>query len=577
MSRFCLISLLILIGASACQGPSDLTQLPPYPEEFQRAWFGAMNDVSKGDLEPAYTGFLACLALEPEDVSVLFQLGKIELQQGKPQDALIHFNAALEQQPSEDLWMMDFRGLAALESGNLDLARKDALHIIQSRPGDIERAFGWIDRFLQIREVTTALELCDAYEAVSGADVEIAMQRLMILEWLGDMDAIQAALEAALKAHPDETEFQMQQANWMMEQGQFAAALQRWEVLHEQDPENGFVALEYARWLTSLADHPDFRHNSQTMTAQAIDLLHVAMASESVKAEEKTEILVGYLMLSNLNPEWEKVASELIDLAATAHPNDEKFLQMKADLAYQMGDLQGTFNALEAALQVNPGEREVWRDAAAVSAELQDWQGMAQFGGQAIERFPLDAELHLLAAIGELQLDRASKALELLKRSVPLAAGNPELKARIQSHIGDAQHALGQDDLAAEAYEASLAIQPDEPFVLNNHAYHLAVQAKNLERALFCAQRANELMPDMPSFLDTEGWVLYQMGRHQEALIRIQLALEAGAMEDPEVWIHKGDICHALGQTEEAQLAYERAIEAGAPSDELLEKIESLQ
>ena len=564
---------LLLVAFAGCKGPASVADLPPYPEQFQRAWFGAMSDLAKGDLEAAHAGFMECLGLEPDEPSVPFQLGKIELEQGKPGDALAHFNAALEGQPG-DLWIREYRGRAALETGDVGTALKDAELIVKARAGDLERAFGWIDRFLQFRETAGALQLCDAYESVSGPDVDVAMQRLMILDWLGDEAGFEDALQAALNAHPDEPEFQLEQAALLQESGDIQGALLILERLHAEEPDDGYVALELARLLTAAADMAP--ETADDRTDQAIELLRIAIGSGDVPVEEKMDILVGYLMLAGMTDEWHAVTAELIELAQEAHPDEVKFAQMQADLAYERGDLLGTYDALERALAIDPGDREVWRDAVAVCAELEHWAQMAAWGAQAIERFPLDAELHLLAAMGASQTQDLPTALTLLKRGAPLAASTPLLKARFKATEGDVLHDLGRDEEAAVAYEASLALHPDDPFVLNNHAYYLALRGAELERALACAERANALMPGTPSFLDTEAWVLHMLGRNEDALDAIESAMIAGASNDPEVLEHKADILRALGRDVEAVEAYEQAIEAGADADRIITKMDGL-
>jgi Flp pilus assembly protein TadD len=135
---------------------------------------------------------------------------------------------------------------------------------------------------------------------------------------------------------------------------------------------------------------------------------------------------------------------------------------------------------------------------------------------------------------------------------------------------------MGRDEAAAEAFEASLALVPDDAFVLNNHAYYLALSGLRLDRALECARRANELMPGTPSFLDTEAWVLHVSSEHAAALERIEAAMAAGAANDAEVREHEGDIRAALGDAEGARAAYLKAIELGGDAESLNLKINGL-
>ena len=67
------------MALSGCKIGADLSALPTYTEDFQRTYFEAQNHCLKGDLDLAYTGFLSCLELEPEETALRFDLAKIDL------------------------------------------------------------------------------------------------------------------------------------------------------------------------------------------------------------------------------------------------------------------------------------------------------------------------------------------------------------------------------------------------------------------------------------------------------------------------------------------------------------------
>ena len=57
-----LVALAATLGG--CKAPADLAGLPVYGEGFQRTYFEAQNHLAKGDLDLAYTSFLACLDMQ---------------------------------------------------------------------------------------------------------------------------------------------------------------------------------------------------------------------------------------------------------------------------------------------------------------------------------------------------------------------------------------------------------------------------------------------------------------------------------------------------------------------------------
>jgi Flp pilus assembly protein TadD len=134
-------------------------------------------------------------------------------------------------------------------------------------------------------------------------------------------------------------------------------------------------------------------------------------------------------------------------------------------------------------------------------------------------------------------------------------------------------HVLGQNEPARAAYERSLKKQPNDPSVLNNHAYYLALQKTQLERALECSSLAIELIPEEANFLDTHAWVLYQMGRYPEALDYITQALFLSEGTEPTFLEHDGDIRMAMGDTNGALNSWKTALMHGGNAEILNQKI----
>jgi len=122
-------------------------------------------------------------------------------------------------------------------------------------------------------------------------------------------------------------------------------------------------------------------------------------------------------------------------------------------------------------------------------------------------------------------------------------------------------------DEALQVYESILTKQPNNTQVLNNIAYILAENDRDLEKALEYAKRAYEASPDDPGYLDTYGFVLQKQGKYSEAVKYEQSAIqqyEARQIETPtEVYEHLGQSHEKLGQLPQARAAYEQALEAG--------------
>ena len=105
---------------------------------------------------------------------------------------------------------------------------------------------------------------------------------------------------------------------------------------------------------------------------------------------------------------------------------------------------------------------------------------------------------------------------------------------------------------------AALEFQPEHPFVLNYLGYSWADQGINLEKSREMIERAVDLRPDDGYIADSLGWVLYRMGRYQEAVAPLERAVEL-LPYDPVINDHLGDAYWKVGRRLEARFQWERA------------------
>lgn len=115
-------------------------------------------------------------------------------------------------------------------------------------------------------------------------------------------------------------------------------------------------------------------------------------------------------------------------------------------------------------------------------------------------------------------------------------------------------------DKAIERYRILLTKAPDEPLVLNNLAYALAVRKKRVEEALPLAEKAYELAKGNASVSDTLGWICYLAGQNERAIKLLQEAAQKGS-RNPEMHLHLAIVSEATGDALAAEIALQRALE----------------
>lgn len=131
---------------------------------------------------------------------------------------------------------------------------------------------------------------------------------------------------------------------------------------------------------------------------------------------------------------------------------------------------------------------------------------------------------------------------------------------------------LDRLDILERDLRAIIARDPNHAEALNALGYTLADRTDRYEEALALVERALALEPDEYHIVDSMGWVLYRLGRHEEAAEHLRRSYEGEP--DPVVAAHLGEVLWALGRHEEAREIWDSALDDAPDNEVLLETIE---
>lgn len=113
--------------------------------------------------------------------------------------------------------------------------------------------------------------------------------------------------------------------------------------------------------------------------------------------------------------------------------------------------------------------------------------------------------------------------------------------------------------------------QPDHPQALNALGYTLADRTDRHQEAYELIKRALELSPGDFYILDSMGWVLYRLGRMDEAIKYLQEAI--ALRPDPEIAAHLGEVLWVTGNKDAAREVWDTALKATPDDTSLLDVI----
>lgn len=156
-------------------------------------------------------------------------------------------------------------------------------------------------------------------------------------------------------------------------------------------------------------------------------------------------------------------------------------------------------------------------------------------------------------------LEQAGRAAEAV---AVLSEGLEALPADVRLRYSRALAHERQDEVDAALADLRTLVEldPDNPMFLNALGYTLADRTERHEEALLLIQRALELDPEDTATIDSMGWVLYRLGRLEEARRYLEAAF--AGQPDAEIGAHLGEVLWVLGERGHARAVWRRAATA---------------
>lgn len=131
---------------------------------------------------------------------------------------------------------------------------------------------------------------------------------------------------------------------------------------------------------------------------------------------------------------------------------------------------------------------------------------------------------------------------------IALKTGDLQNAAMAYSMEGDLAYQQGERKRAYKAYDKAIKVYPDYAPALNNYAYYLSEEGKSLRKAEKMSARTIELEPDNATYRDTYGWILFLLGRAEDAKPHFKHAMLYGGKDSSVVLEHYSKVLETLGE-----------------------------
>ena len=329
-------------------------------------------------------------------------------------------------------------------------------------------------------------------------------------------------------------------------------AIERLSEFLERDPDSSMVRTSYARMLVDAGRFDEALAEFERVVAEAPD-------------NDEARFALGLLFVQTERLEEAVQHLEAIPNASPRRPSALFYLARIAESQQRLDD------AIAAYRRVRRGEHRLNAQirVAILLAETGDLD-TARRHLHGVPTLNTQERVRVLLAEGGLLMraERYEDAMSVYDQSLEDLPGNTELLyAR-----GMLAERMDRLDLLERDMREIISRQPDNAEALNALGYTLADRTDRYEEAYELIVRAIELKPDDHYIVDSLGWVLYRLGRHEEALEHLRRAMSI--TPDPEIAAHLGEVLWVLGQKVEAREVWNTALEQSPDDENLLEVID---
>lgn len=528
--------------------------------EFTKCLIQATGAKISGDIYAADSIYKKCLLLNPMSGVVNFELSGLYISLDQPQKALEYANKAVVLSP-ENEWYLANLAVLYKKINDHKKSAESFSKLVVSKPEKISYLFSLTEELLNNNSYKKAIKVLDVIEKKIGIKEEISIQKHQIYLFLKNKKKAVIELENLISNEPESISRLGLLAEYYENAKKTELAKAILNKMLSIDSSNGLVRL-------SLFQH--YYKNKEYKKGYKELLL--VMNSNNIEINLKKQILmqISYEKSSPYN------ISEVCNLAQSFLSIDSK----NSDVLLLMGDFKMLLREEDTAcyyiresLKINPSPFNAWSKLITSTLSRNKFDITINDAKMAIESHPNQPFPSLAIGIALNRKKEYTKALRELLKGKDLVFDDNFLESNFLQEIGNSYYGQEKFKISFDYYEMSIALDSNNFILLNNYSYYLALRKTNLERAEELMLKVIAKFPNNSTYLDTYGWVMFQIGAYSESEKFLFKAIINSDGQSGEILEHYGDVLYKLKKIDEANVFWNKSKKTGNYSKKLIQKI----
>ena len=541
---------------------SSLT--PEQQRKYDYFFLEAMRLKEKKDYASAFGLLQHCLDIHPNAASALYEVSQYYMflrQVPQGQEAL---EKAVASAP-DNYWYS--QGLASLyqQQNELDKAITLLEQMAVRFPGKQDPLFNLLDLYGRQEKYDEVISTLNRLEKHMGKNEQLSMEKFRIyLQMKDDKKAFQE-IESLVQEYPMDMRYQVILGDVYLQNGKKQEAYDVYQKVLAAEPDNPMAIFSMASYYKQTGQ--------EGLYQQQLDTL---LLNKKVTPDTKVSVMRQMIVE---NEQADKDSTQIIalfDRIMKQEQDDPQIPMLYAQYPLSKNMEAESVPVLEQVVDLDPTNKAARMMLVGTAVRKEDYKQIIKVCEPGIEATPDALEFYYYLAIAYNQAEQPDSVVSICKRALEhtTADSKKEVVSDFYSILGDMYHTQKQMKEAYAAYDSALVYNPSNIGALNNYAYYLSVERRDLDKAEEMSYKTVKAEPNNATYLDTYAWILFEKGNYAEARIYIDNAMKSDDEKSDVIVEHCGDIYYMTGDVDGALSYWKKALEMGSESKTLKQKIE---
>ena len=533
-----------------------LTALPCLSQDKARRYdamfLEAVCQRQKGNIDAAFDLLRHCVDLDSTRSEAYYYLAQYYTALKQKDKAIAYFQKASVLEPDNDTYLETLANVYVSQRQYKEAT--DVLQRLYDKNPEREEVLGMlVQLYEQQGDYDNAIKALTRLETIEGKSERLSYAKSNLYTQKGDKLAAIAEMKTLADQYPNDNNYRCLYANTLYVNGQKKKAINIYEKVLRQEPDNRNAQLAMLAYYGDRKDSVKIQEyverilmNKNATTDDRIGLMRQVIGDSEQQGGDSTKVLrLFHRMLSMPQTDAD------VAIFCAAYMNMKK---MPNDSISRV---------LERVLEISPDHAAARLQLVSYAWQAEDRDRVIALCKDARQYNPDEMAFYYYQGIAYYQKKQLDDALDAFQNGIGVITqeSNPEIVSDFYAVMGDIYHQKGIEDKAFAAYDSCLQWKDDNIGCLNNYAYYLSVKNIRLNDAEKMSLRTIKAEPDNPTYLDTYAWILFQQHRYEEAVTYIDRTLKNDADSSSVMLEHAGDIYYKAGHQDKALEFWQKALE----------------